>query len=137
MWKVLLVFILGCGASDDARSVSAEPDAGVAPPPADAALPGVVSAGTWKYSTYTKTSDTCGNRVEGNDALTIDNVTPTSFRVTWPGTPRQHHHHEGMIMTRFVVLLLLCVGCADEEDPALAAIPCRSDCSSSAATCSN
>jgi hypothetical protein len=40
-------------------------------------------------------------------------------------------------MTRFVVLLLLCFGCADDEDPSLAAIPCRSDCSSSAATCSN
>jgi hypothetical protein len=85
MWKVLLLFILGCGASDDG-GMTAEPDAGV-PPPADAALPGVVSAGTWRYSTYTKTSDTCGDRVEGNDALTIDNVTPTSFRITWPGTP--------------------------------------------------
>ena len=85
--RCALLLLVGCSAGSDD---STTPDAGMnrtdASAPADAAPPGVVSPGTWSYVTYTKTADTCGSRVEGNDAIPIDMVTATSFRIKWPGS---------------------------------------------------
>lgn len=84
MKKLLVVaLMIGCAADD---GVPLTPDAGPPDAPVDVPTPGVLSPGTWQYVTYTKTADTCGNRVEGNDSITIDMVTATSFRVVWPGS---------------------------------------------------
>lgn len=83
MWKLLLVScVLGCSGND---GMPAEPDAGMSPT-IDAAAAPALGAGTWQYTMYAKSADTCGNRVEGNDRITIDMTTATSFRVTWPGS---------------------------------------------------
>ena len=78
-----LLLLAGCSAGPDASAST--PDAGVNAP-LDAATQGVLSAGMWQYVTYTKTADSCGNRVEGNDRITIDMVTATGFRIVWPGS---------------------------------------------------
>ena len=85
MKKLLVIALVGCspGSGDDDPLT---PDAGPRDGAVDAPAPGVLSPGSWQYVTYTKTADTCGNRVEGNDALTIDMVTATSFRIVWPGS---------------------------------------------------
>lgn len=83
MWKLLLVScVLGCGGND---GMSVEPDGGISPT-TDAAAAPALGAGTWQYTMYAKSADTCGSRVEGDDWITIDMTTATSFRVIWPGS---------------------------------------------------
>lgn len=81
MWKLLsLSCLVACGGTDGTTF-----DAGP-PPISDGAIAPVIAAGTWKYTMYTTSMDTCGARVEGNDRITIDTTTATSFRVVWPGS---------------------------------------------------
>jgi hypothetical protein len=54
--------------------------------PIDAPAPAALSPGTWTYVSYTRTADTCGNQVEGDDQFAIDMATATSFRIVWPGS---------------------------------------------------
>jgi len=84
----VLLLLVGCSAGSDDDS-SNQPDAGAgvdAPRLVDAPVPGVLMPGTWVYVTYTRTADTCGSTVDGNDSITIDMVTATSFRVVWPSS---------------------------------------------------
>ncbi len=85
----------GCGGDGDEPMTPMTPDAGTTQPPvdapgpglADAPAPGVVNAGSWFYSSYTKLGDTCGNQVDGDGGFTIDMVTSSSFRINWPTSP--------------------------------------------------
>jgi hypothetical protein len=85
----------GGGGDGDESMTPMTPDARTTQPPVDAPgpglpdapAPGVVNAGSWLYSSYTKIADTCGNQVDGDGGFTIDMVTSSSFRINWPTSP--------------------------------------------------